>query len=308
MNILITGGLGHIGSYLIRNLPEDYNITIVDNLLTDRYCSLFNLKRSVNFLELDIEDISKSDLNDIDCVIHLAAITSVEQSISNVNEMESININKTKKFIDVCRESNISKFIFPSSSSVYGVEAEIVSESSVFVNPQSPYAEAKYQIEKYIEDEFSTDNIDYVILRFGTIFGFSEGMRFHTAINKFCLQTSLGIPLTIWEQNYNQSRPYLGLNDAFRCVLHFIESNNDIWNDVYNVQSINIKLRDIVSMIQKIYNKKIELNMVDTPLKNQFSYIVSDSKLKSTGFDVEDLLENKISDMKNVLKGIENAD
>ena len=119
MNILITGGLGHIGSYLIRNLPEDYNITIVDNLLTDRYCSLFNLKRSVNFLELDIEDISKSDLNDIDCVIHLAAITSVEQSISNVNEMESININKTKKFIDVCRESNISKFIFTSYSSVW---------------------------------------------------------------------------------------------------------------------------------------------------------------------------------------------
>ena len=98
MNILITGGLGHIGSYLIRNLPEDYNITIVDNLLTDRYCSLFNLKRNINFIELDIEDISKSDLNDIDCVVHLAAITSVEQSISNVNEMESININKTKKF------------------------------------------------------------------------------------------------------------------------------------------------------------------------------------------------------------------
>lgn len=302
MNILITGGLGHIGSYLIRNLPKEYNIIVVDNLMTDRYCSLFNLDRNVKFIESDIEDIDSSYLEDIDIVIHLAAITSVEQSISNVGEMESINIDKTKKFIDVCEESNISKFIFPSSSSVYGVETDVVSESDVFVNPQSPYAEAKYEIEKYISDRFS---IDWVILRFGTIFGFSQGMRFHTAINKFCLQTSLGIPLTIWEQNYNQSRPYLGLNDACRCLLHFIEGDNDIWNDIYNVQSLNIKLIDIVSMIEKIYNKKIELNMIETPLKNQFSYIVSDSKLKSTGFQSKDLLNAEITEMRNVLKGIE---
>ena len=301
MNILITGGLGHIGSYLIRNFPDKYNITVVDNFLTQRYCSLFNLNNKIKFIEADIEDISTEDLSDIDIVIHLAAITSVEQSISNVGEMESINIDKTKKFIDVCEESNISKFIFPSSSSVYGVESDVVNESEVFVNPQSPYAEAKYEIEKYISDRFSRE---WVILRFGTIFGFSQGMRFHTAINKFCLQTSLGIPLTIWEQNYNQSRPYLGLNDACRCLLHFIDGDDNIWNDTYNVHSLNIKLKDIISMIEEISGKKIDLNMVDTPLKNQFSYIVSDSKLESTGFQSVDLLDRKIGDMIDVLGGV----
>ena len=73
--------------------------------------------------------------------------------------MESINIDKTKKFIDVCRKSNISKFIFPSSSSVYGIDADVVNESSAFVNPQSPYADAKYEIEKYIDEK----QIDIVI-------------------------------------------------------------------------------------------------------------------------------------------------
>jgi nucleoside-diphosphate-sugar epimerase len=304
MNILITGGLGHIGSYLIRNFPKNYNITVVDNLLTDRYCSLFNLNKNITFIKSDIEDISKSDLDNIDCVIHLAAITSVEQSISNVGEMESINIDKTKKFIDVCGDSKISKFIFPSSSSVYGVDSEIVNESSVFVNPQSPYAEAKYEIEKYITDKFSSEYLDYLILRFGTIFGFSEGMRFHTAINKFCLQTSIGTPLTIWKQNYNQSRPYLGLNDACKCLLHFIEGDDSIWNDVYNVQSLNIKLKDIVSMIEKIYGKKIKLEMVDTPLKNQFSYIVSDDKVRNTKFIPRDDLHSNIINMMDILGGL----
>ena len=148
MRILVTGGLGHIGSHLIRMLSDKCEITVVDNLLTQRYCSLFNLNKNIKFIESDIEDIS--DLSGIDVVIHLAAITSVEQSINNVGEMESINIDKTKKFIDTCKKSNISKFIFPSSSSVYGVDVDIVNESDVFVNPQSPYADAKYEIEKYI--------------------------------------------------------------------------------------------------------------------------------------------------------------
>ncbi len=72
MNVLITGGLGHIGSYLIRMLPEEFNITVVDNLLTHRYCSLFDLNRNIKFYDMSVSEFN--NLENIDTVIHLAAI------------------------------------------------------------------------------------------------------------------------------------------------------------------------------------------------------------------------------------------
>ena len=70
-NLLITGGCGHIGSKLIRSLnPDEFNITVVDNFLTQRYCSLFNLEVPIKFLEKDIKDLTLNDLIDIDVTLH----------------------------------------------------------------------------------------------------------------------------------------------------------------------------------------------------------------------------------------------
>ena len=287
MNILITGGCGHIGSYLIRSLdPSQYKITVVDNLLTQRYCSLFNLDFPIKFIEKDIKDLKLKDLKGIDIVIHLAAITNAADSFTNKKEVEEINYKQTKDFIDICEKANC-KFIFPSSTSVYGVAADIVYEDEdKFLNPQSPYAESKINIENYLKKNVS----NYLILRFGTIFGISEGMRFHTAINKFCYEASLKRPLTLWKQNYNQYRPYLGLKDAVKALNYFLGKNH--WNETYNVLTGNYKVKDIINYISEIV--EVDLNMVDTPLLNQFSYKVSDEKIKNIGFDPDDNLEDNI--------------
>ena len=296
MNILITGGCGHIGSHLIRSLPHQDNLTVVDNFLTQRYCSLFNLERQVKFLEKDIKDVKLENIKDIDIVIHLAAITNAADSFGNKREVEKINYHETKAFIDVCEKANC-KFVFPSSTSVYGVSADLVYEDDdKFINPQSPYAESKIKIENYLKENIS----NYLILRFGTIFGISEGMRFHTAINKFCYEASLGRPLTIWKQNYEQHRPYLGLNDAIRAISFFLEK--DHWNNTYNVLTGNYKLRDIVSNISKILD--VELNMIDTPLLNQYSYKVSDEKIRKIGFYPCDNLKESIVKSLKLLNGL----
>ena len=286
MNILITGGCGHIGSHLIR-YKNDFNITVVDNMLTQRYCSLFDLPRNIKFKEIDIKDIHLKDLKNIDIVIHLAAITNAAGSFDNKDQMEEVNYNQTKDFIDLCEEAGC-KFIFPSSTSVYGVAADIVYEDNdKFLNPQSPYATSKIDIENHIKKTMSS----YIILRFGTIFGISEGMRFHTAINKFCYEASLGKSLTIWKQNYNQYRPYLGLKDAVRALSFFLYENKP-WNETYNVLTGNYKLSEIVDLISN--EIKIELNMVDTPLLNQYSYKVSDEKIKNIGFEPNENLNDNI--------------
>jgi len=297
-NILITGGLGHIGSKLIKELPLEYNITVVDNLLTQRFCSLFDVGRPIKFMDKCISDLTIKDLEPIDVVIHLAAITDAAGSFENINQTENINLTLTSIFIDLCDKANC-KFIFPSSTSVYGAAVDVVYEDNDdFLNPQSPYATTKIDVEKKLK----TYKNNYLILRFGTIFGLSSGMRFHTAINRFCYDASLGNPLKVWVENYNQYRPYLGLNDAIDSISFFLK--NPSWNTTYNVLTGNYMLSDIVSSLRSLVD--VEVDMVTTPLLNQFSYEVSDTKIKSLGWGPKDSLITEITNTLNQFKDLRN--
>ena len=117
----------------------------------------------------------------------------------------------------------------------------------------------------------------YLIMRLGTIFGNSPGMRFHTAINKFCYQAALGIPLTIWKQNYDQYRPYLGLTDCMKAVSFFLE--HETYGQTFNVLTDNFILSDIIDCIKNITD--VKLNLVDTQILNQQSNKVSMNKNNS---------------------------
>jgi nucleoside-diphosphate-sugar epimerase len=295
MKIMITGGCGHIGSNLFRQLPE-HDITIVDNLRTQRYTSLFRVPRRVKFIQKDINKLAFRDFNDIDVVIHLAAV--VDAAGAEPEAIEEINVSQTKEFIEQCLSANIPKFIFPSSTSVYGMNAEKVWEDDMFVNPQSAYAESKITIEQFLKES----GLEYLILRFGTIFGTSPGMRFHTAINKFCWQASVDEPLTIWKESFHLLRPYLGLGDAIRAIRHFLHNPKYV-NDTFNIITRNYKASDIVSMIER-QNGKVKLNMVDTPLLNQYSYEVSGEKASAVGFHPTDNLQDAIGKTIQLLKGL----
>jgi len=294
--ILVTGGLGHIGSELIRTLSKKYKVIVVDNLLTQRYCSLFDLTNPISFLDKCISEITSQDLQKVDVVIHLAAITNAAGSFNNKEQTENINLDLTSNFIEQCDKAGC-KFIFPSSTSVYGTAAKIVYEDDPsFLNPQSPYAETKIGIENKLKSYKS----GYMVLRFGTIFGSSVGMRFHTAINKFCYQVSLGQSLTIWKENFNQYRPYLGLTDAISSILFLLKSG--VWGETYNVLTQNYKLSEILDIIKQITPIQ-KINWVDTPLLNQYSYKVSNKKIKSLGWLENDKIENSI---KNTLRKLQN--
>ena len=111
MNIVITGALGHIGSYLLRSLPlhfENLNIIAVDSLLTQRYFSLFNLPNNAKYKFIEA-DITKLDLlgsfENIDYVIHLAAITDATSSFEKKELVEYNNYNSTNAVLQYCIRS-----------------------------------------------------------------------------------------------------------------------------------------------------------------------------------------------------------
>ncbi len=296
MNILITGALGHIGSKLIRYLPQkikNSNFYLVDDLRTQRYMSLTNLPKKSKFKFYD-ETISskliKSIMPKIDLVIHLAATTDAATSFGKLNKIKSNNFKNTKLICDACTNHK-KKIIFISSTSVYGSSNKIMYEDADNLNPQSPYADIKIAEEKYIQNLNKKYNLQSLILRFGTIIGFSFGMRFHTAVNKFCYQASVGQSLSVWKTSLNQKRPYLGLNDACRSIEFFIKTNN-FKGQKYNVLSKNLSVRQILEIIK--LHKKIKIKKVNSKIMNQLSYVVSTRKISKLGFKFKDDLKKII--------------
>ena len=278
MKILITGGLGHIGSYLLENIDKIKfikKIYIIDNLSTNRYCSLFNLPKTNKKIYFYQNDLSlKNALKNfkkVDVVLNLASLTDAEDSLKIKNKIYRNNLGIFDNILRYCKK-NSSKLIHISSTSVYGEQRGLVDENCKKLKPKSPYAEIKVKEENILKK----NKIRFVSYRFGTISGVSKGMRFHTAINKFCLYSVLGKPLPIWKSMMNKPRPYLSLRDAFKVIKFTIE-NNFFNNETFNILSENLTLKKIIGYFKK-YKKTIKIKYEKSKLVNQYSYRVSNEK------------------------------
>lgn len=289
MKIVVTGALGHIGSRLIRDLPFSFpgsEIVMVDNMMTQRYCSLFNLPKEGNyrFIESDITQMELQPLlKGAHVVIHLAAITDAAGSVDRAEQVEQNNFTATKRVAEACTKSGV-RLITLSSTSVYGTEADSVDEDCTEeeLKPQSPYAITKLKEERLVQQLVKEKGLRAGICRFGTIFGVSPGMRFHTAVNKFCWQAAMGQPITVWRTAYDQKRPYLDLGDACRAIVHVVR--NELFDGrIYNVLTLTATVSEIVEAI-RTFVRALEVHSVDNKIMNQLSYEVSDARFRKTGF------------------------
>ena len=312
MRILMTGALGHIGSYLLRNLPnylEVEEFIATDNLQSQRFPSLFHLNNQpiVKFFEEDTRSLTKEFLlsnGKIDCIIHLSAMTDASSSIDKRNELFQNNLESTTNIASLARDLQIP-IIFPSSTSVYGSQDSLVDEENSVLNPQSPYAECKISEEQIFLARHTEEDL-YSILRFGTIHGTSPGMRFHTAGNKFCMQAVLNQEITVWKTALNQKRPYLALNDAASAIAHVISKK--LWGrNIYNVVTENYTVQQIVDFIEVAQSAPCRIRLVDSPIMNQLSYEVATGKFVSTGFEFTGSASQDIKSTLQLLSGIRNS-
>ena len=306
MKLLITGCCGHIGSYLVKNIHKIKKIKktiIIDNFKSTQINSLFKSKKKSNlkFYHLDIS--KKNTLNkfkNIDYIIHLASMTNAEGSFGKRKEMYKNNIGCMNNVINFCKV-NKCKLIHISSTSVYGKQSSLVDENceKKFLKPQSPYADIKLIEEEMLKR--ASRKIKYITYRFGTISGVSSGMRFHTAVNKFCLNASLNNDITVYKTALNQYRPYLSLRDAFKVFKFTIE--NDLFkNDIYNALSENCTVKQIIEKIKK-FKKKIKIKFIYSKIMNQLSYHVDKRKLDKEGLFLRSRI---IDDIKDTMKLLNN--
>ncbi len=302
--ILVTGGAGYIGSQLIRDLPEEFpnhTIRILDNMIRERYVSLWDLPKAgkFEFIEGDITndaDVKKAMI-DVDIVIDLAGITDAPKSFERKELTMNINVGGVKKLLEHAIKNKIKRYVYSSSASVYGPTKNIVAED-YNCKPVSPYGESKLQAEEEITEAMKK-GLNASVLRFGTVYGWSVGIRFDTVINRFTFNACFKKPIEVWKVNKGEKRPYIHVKDASKALI-FISKKNV--TGIFNTASENIMLEDVVKSVLKQIPDAV-VREVDKENLNQLSYMLNSSKLTNLGFvfqhDLEEGVKEIVKELKN---------
>jgi UDP-glucose 4-epimerase len=307
MKLVVTGALGHIGSRLIHALRpgECSEVVLLDDLSAQRQQVLFRLSEGIRwrFIEADVAS-ADARFDEIfagaRAVVHLAAVTDAEASFENEERVGRVNLSGTERVARACIAAGC-RLLFPSSTSVYGVSHDAVAEDcpTEQLKPQSPYAESKLRAERMLAELGRTEGLRFFCGRFGTIYGPSAGMRFHTAVNRFIWQACVGLPMTVWRTALEQRRPYLELGDAVEAI-RFVIREDLFDGGTYNVVTDNLTVQQIVDVIRRhVPDARVEL--VDRRIMNQLSYAVDRAKFEAAGFRFAGDLERGIGETVKLL-------
>lgn len=250
-NFLVTGGAGFIGSNMVDFLiKQGHEVFVIDNLSTGK---LENLNDKVNFYQMDLSDnrnlgVLKTIIKKIDFVIHMAAIPNVQQSIDNPLFTNKHNLQSTINLIDCCRNTNVKKIIFSSTSAIYGNSETIPNNENVVVNPLSPYALQKLISEQYLKLYSELYGLKSVCLRYFNVFGermTNEG-AYKSVISVFREQKEKNLHLTITNDG-NQKRDFIYVGDV--VIANYLSCIKDTDNfNIYNVgYGDNISVNEIAN-------------------------------------------------------------
>lgn len=232
--IIITGGGGFIGGHLVDKTVDKYNVFVLDN-----YCGSVkhkNLKAKYFYENIMPEeegavksvDIRKFEtpIENIDCVIHLAAIPRVIKSIENPVETDSTNVNGLVNMLSWSVKNKVKKFIFISSSSVYGDQETMPLKETMLPKPKSPYGLQKRTGEEYCRLFYELFGLNSIIIRPFNVYGQRMDMESDYAgvIGRFIKQKAKGETLTICGSG-EQTRDFTYVDDVVGCIIKAIESD-----------------------------------------------------------------------------------
>lgn len=288
MKIIITGGCGYKGSYLIPLLLEEgHQIISIDTQWFGNY--LPNHKNLQN-LNIDIRDIDKINMDGVDVIIHLANIANDPAVDLNPTLSWEVNVLAGQQLIEKAQRNNVRHFIFASSGSVYGVKGEPNVTEDLELVPISVYNKTKMVAERVFLSY--QDKMQVHCIRPATVCGFSPRMRLDVSVNMFTYQALKNKKMTVF--GGDQTRPNIHIKDIANVYKHFIE-NPGIKSGCYNAGFENITIKKIAEMVSNVIPSEIEITESNDPR----SYRQDSSKLIKTGFTPKFTVLDAIKDIAN---------
>jgi UDP-glucose 4-epimerase len=289
MRVLVTGVCGFIGSSLSeRLLNEGYDVTGVDsfNDYYPRRIKENNIRGLIEhpgfeFIEADILSFDWDKvIGEVEGVFHQAAIAGVRASWGQKFEQYvQHNVLGTQRLLEACKEMNLNKFIYASSSSVYGDTDELPIRETSPTNPVSPYGVTKLAGEHLAALYYKGYGVPTVSLRYFTVYG--PRQRPDMAFHKFISAVMKGEPITIYG-NGEQTRDFTFINDAVEANIAAFKNGKE--GEVYNIGGgSTIRLKDAIRIIEEITGKKANLEYAE-PQRGDARHTFSDVSKAKTDF------------------------
>lgn len=309
MKILVTGGFGFIGSYLVNSLIKHGFEKI--GILSRSIPSFYNTAE-FNNVEILISDIvNKIDVrpeSQYDVLIHLASANDVDSQDGDY--ALKANALGTKNVLDFCLNNKIKKIIYLSTFQVYGKDSGYISEESD-IELKNHYALSHYFAEKYVEFYYKKYQIDYLILRPTNVYGGmtnKEIDRWSLVPGCFCKEAYEKGKITLLSSG-KQNRNFVSQSDIFNTLMVMLNKFNEIRNSIYNLASNEcISILEIAEIVKKTYmemfNKHCEISITnDLPFEST-KLTVDTQKLRGIGVDLVngEQLKKEIVNVFNLLK------
>ncbi len=248
MKVLVTGGAGFIGSHVTDMLlTEGIEVVVLDDLSTGKK---ENVNEKAEFIKGNISNPRLVEKifseNRIEKICHLAAQTSIEQSMKSPAKDAETNIVGTLNLLDAASRAKIGKFVFASSAAVYGFPEKEKLEEEDAKKPFSPYGISKLACEEYIEFYAKRARFGYCNLRYGNVFGPRQSPELGGVVAKFMRKMLCGIPPTIFGSG-EQTRDFVFVEDAARAAVLALESGE---SGNFNVSQS--KQESVLQMFKKL--------------------------------------------------------
>ena len=293
--IFITGGAGYVGSMLSKNfLDRGYEVTIFDLFLYGE--NVVANQKNLKKIKGDIRDqkLLSSAIPGHEIVIHLACISNDPSFELNPELGKSINFDCFEPLVKISKDSGVKKFIYASSSSVYGLKKVSNVNEEMNLEPLTDYSKFKAMCEDILF-KHNSKNFVGVILRPATVCGYSVRQRFDLVVNILCnLAFNKGM-ITVF--GGEQFRPNINIKDmieAYHTCL--VSEDNKINGKIFNVGFENYKVIELAKMVKKNFKKNIELKITETD--DNRSYHVSSEKIqRELNFVPKFTIEDAIIDL-----------
>ena len=294
--IFITGGAGYVGAVLTPYLlQKGYKVTVLDLMIygEDVLPNHKNLKK----IKGDIRDVEllNKELQNIDILIHLACISNDPSFELNPKLGKSINLDAFSPMVEIAKKNKIKRFIYASSSSVYGVKNEPNVNENMDLEPLTDYSKFKAECEKILLENISSDFIP-IVIRPATVCGYSPRQRLDVVVN---ILTNLAYhKKEITVLGGNQLRPNIHILDMVRAYEYLINAEKDsVSGKIFNAGYENQTVNHLASLVKKIIGEDVKIKYLES--NDNRSYHISSKKIeKELGFKTVKTIEDAILDLK----------
>ncbi|TGK17248.1 SDR family oxidoreductase [Leptospira fluminis] len=295
-SIYITGGAGYVGAVLVpRLLEEGYRVTVLDLMLYGEEV----LKDHPNLKKIkgDIRDkaVLERTIPGHDSVIHLACISNDPSFELNPDLGKSINLDAFRPLVEISKKAGVKRFIYASSSSVYGIKEEPNVTEDFELEPLTDYSKFKADCEKILS-EYQSDDFTTVTIRPATVCGYSPRQRLDVVVN---ILTNLAYhKREISVFGGSQLRPNIHIADMVEAYLTLLRAPKEkIAGDVFNAGFQNHTVLEIATMVKETVGDDVKL--ITTPTNDNRSYHVSSEKIfKVLGFKANHSIKEAVEDLK----------